>query len=82
MPLAGSFRYTVAEGAVFGNADDFIKMGQLAAPLAVKVFQGTQAGTIPLVTPEQNLYINYKVAQELGLQIPEGLLRMANEVIR
>ena len=82
VPLAGSFLYTVEQGAVFGNADDFVQMGQLAAPLAVKVLNGTQAGTIPLVTPEQNLYINYRVAQELGLQIPEGLLRQAAQIIR
>jgi putative ABC transport system substrate-binding protein len=82
VPLAGSFLYTVEQGAVFGNADDFVKMGQLAAPLAVKVLNGTQAGTIPLVTPEQNLYINYKVAQELGLTVPEGLLSQAAEIIR
>jgi len=82
VPLAGSFLYTVEQGAVFGNADDFVQMGQLAAPLAVKVLNGTQAGTIPLVTPEQNLYINYKVAQQLGLKVSDGLLNQANKIIR
>jgi putative ABC transport system substrate-binding protein len=82
VPLGGSFLYTVEQGAVFGNANDLVKVGELAAPLADKVFKGTPAGTIPVVTPNQDLYINYKVAQELGLTVSEGLLSQAAEIIR
>jgi putative ABC transport system substrate-binding protein len=82
VPLGGSFPYTVEQGAVFGNANDLVKVGELAAPLANKILKGTPPGTIPVVTPEQDLWINYKVAQELGLAVPEGLLAMALEVIR
>ncbi len=82
VPLAGSFLYTVEQWAVFGNASDLYKVGELAAPIADKILRGTPAGTIPVATPEQDLWINYKVAQELGLTVPEGLLRMAAEIIR
>ncbi len=80
--LAGSFQYTVEQGALFGNADNFTDVGELAAPLADKVLKGIAAGTIPVLTPEQELYINYKLAQELGLTAPEGLLRQATNIIR
>ena len=53
-----------------------------ATPLADKIFKGTPPSTIPVVTPNQDLYINYKVAQELGLTIPEGLLSQATQIIR
>jgi putative ABC transport system substrate-binding protein len=82
VPLGGSMLYTVQMGAVFGNANDLVKVGELAAPIADKVLKGTPAGTIPVVTPEQDLYINYIVAQELGLTVPEGLLSQAAEIIR
>lgn len=82
LPLGGSFLYTVEGGAVYGNANDLYKVGQLAAPLADKIFKGKQAGTIPVVSPEDDLWINYKVAQELGLTVPDGLLRQALVVIR
>lgn len=82
VPLGGSFPYTVEQGAVFGNANDLFEVGELAAPLADKIFKGTPAGTIPLVTPEAYLWINYKVAQELGLTVPGGLLSRAVEIIR
>lgn len=80
--LCGSFFYTVEEGAIFGNANDLFKVGELSASLADKILRDIPAGTIPVVTPEQDLWINYKVAQELGLTVPESLLNMAVEVIR
>jgi putative ABC transport system substrate-binding protein len=82
LPLGGSFPPTVEGGAIFGNANDSLQVGSLAAPLADKIFQGIPAGTIPIVTPEQNLWLNYKRAQELGLTIPEVLLNQADNIIR
>jgi putative ABC transport system substrate-binding protein len=61
---------------------DNIEVGQLAAPLVDKIFKGTPAGTIPVITPDPHLHLNFKLAQELGLTVPEGLLNQANEVIR
>ncbi|MBN2533030.1 MAG: ABC transporter substrate-binding protein [Spirochaetales bacterium] len=82
IPLGGSFLYTVQQGALFGNSENLVTVGELAAPLADKILKGTNAGTIPVVTPEQDLYINSKVAKELGLQVPEGLLKRANQIIQ
>ncbi|MBN2353271.1 MAG: ABC transporter substrate-binding protein [Spirochaetales bacterium] len=82
IPLAGSLLYTVQAGAVFGNANDLPHMGKLAAPLADKILRGASPAMIPVVTPEQDLYFNYKAAEELGLTIPEGLLKMAAQIIK
>ncbi len=82
LPLGGSFLYTVEQGAVFGNANDLANVGVLAAPLADKILKGTPAGTIPVLTPEQDLWINYKRAQELGLNVSEGMLNRANKILR
>lgn len=82
LPIAGSFLYTVEQGALFGNANHLPDIGRLAARLVHKILQGIHAGTIPVVTPEQDLFINYKRAEELGFQVPEGLLRQADKIIR
>ena len=82
IPLGGSFLYTVEGGSIFGNANDLFEVGKLAASSADKILKGTPTGDIPVLTPEQDLWINYKVAQELGLTVPESLLNQAAEIIR
>jgi len=82
VPLCAGVLSTVQQGAVCGNSPDLVGVGKLAAPLADKILKGTPAGTIPVITPEQELYINYKVAQELGLTVPEGLLKQAATIVR
>jgi putative ABC transport system substrate-binding protein len=67
---------------VFGVMVDNDAVGKQAAPLVDKVLKGTVAGTIPVATAENFLKINYKAAQGLGINVPDGLLRQAVEVIR
>jgi putative ABC transport system substrate-binding protein len=55
--------------------------GELAAPLADKIFQGVPAGTIPAVTPEPYLYINLIATQKLGLEVPEDLMLLADKLV-
>jgi putative ABC transport system substrate-binding protein len=81
LPLGGSFSYTMEAGAVFGNADDLAEVGGLAAPLADKIFRGVAAGDIPVVTPLEGIWINYAIAQKLGLAVPAGMLKMAQTII-
>ena len=45
-----------------------------------RIFQGTPAGSIPVASAEIFLQINYRIAQELKITVPEGLLREADEV--
>ena len=87
VPVGGIGKYTIKEeweskAIIFSYEVYLDDMGKLAAVLADKIFKGTPAGTIPVVTPEAYLMINYKVAKELGLTVPEGLLSRATEIIR
>lgn len=82
IPLAGGIGFMTKQGALFVNTTDLANVGALAAPVADKILKGTPAGTIPVVTPDQTLVINYSVAQQLGLDLSESMLKMADEVIR
>ena len=82
MPIGGSTAFSADHGAVFSYVPDPIELGKLAARHADKILTGTPTGTIPVVTAENHLRLNYKAAQELGLTVPEGLLRLASEIIR
>jgi putative tryptophan/tyrosine transport system substrate-binding protein len=82
IPLGGSFIITPDYGTVFAVTVNNSEIGRLSAPLADKILKGIPAGTIPVVTPEAYLKINYNVAQELNITIPEGLLNQASEIIK
>ncbi len=82
VPIAGSAGFEADQGAVFSYIPDNIETGKMAAPLAGKILKGTPVGTMPVVTPESRLRINFKLAQQLGLTVPEGLLRQADQIIR
>jgi putative ABC transport system substrate-binding protein len=82
IPVAGGMPYTAKHGAVFSVVPDNVEMGNLAASLTDKIFKGTPAGTIMVVTPRPQIWLNYKAAQQLGLIVPEGLLSRADVIIR
>jgi putative ABC transport system substrate-binding protein len=82
LPVGGGMVYTAEHGAVFCIVPDCVEMGTLAATLADKIFKGTPAGTIMVVTPQSQLWLNYKAIQELGLTVPEDLLSKAEKIIR
>jgi putative ABC transport system substrate-binding protein len=82
LPLGGSFYYTVEQGALYGTGNEMSVVGELTAPLVAKVLHGIPAGTIPVVTPEQVLVINRRVAGELGVTLPDGVVNMASDIIQ
>jgi putative ABC transport system substrate-binding protein len=82
IPIGGASMEGNGYASIFGVNVDAIGSGEQAAPLAAKVLRGTPAGTIPVVSAENILQINYKAAQELGVEVPASLLGMADEVIR
>jgi putative tryptophan/tyrosine transport system substrate-binding protein len=82
LPIGGCPVSKNNSGSIFMTAPDNADVGKLAASIVDKIFKGIQAGTIPVITPESKLRINYKIAQTLGLTMPEGLLSQADEIIR
>lgn len=82
IPLGGIYLATDGYGSMFGVNVDISLSGRLAAPLADKILQGTEAGTIPVVSAEPYIEIDYKVIEGLGLEAPETLLAKADEIYR
>lgn len=82
IPIGGVLYSLEGYTTVFGVATDNLAVGRLAADQLHKVLSGVPAGTIPVVSAESFFQLNYRVARELGLDVSDGLLRQANEVIR
>lgn len=82
IPLGGAYMPIPGYEPIFGLTPQAIPQGKQAAFLADKVLKGVPAGTIPVVSAESFLQINYKSAEKLGLKVNEGLLGRANEIIK
>lgn len=82
IPIGGVLYSLGGYSSVFGVATDNLAVGKLAARQAHKVLSGIPVGTIPVVSAESYFQLNYTVAEELGIHVPEGLLKQADEIIR
>ena len=82
VPIGGALMEVDGCSSIFGVNVDLAKTAEQAAVLADKVLRGMPAGTIPVVSSESYLEINYGVAQEFGVNVSEGLLSRADRVIR
>jgi putative ABC transport system substrate-binding protein len=82
VPIGGALMSVEGHESIFGVNVNSYDTGKLAAPLADKILKGTPAGTIPVVSADLFVQINYKVAQAMGLTVPESVLAQADEIIR
>jgi putative ABC transport system substrate-binding protein len=65
----------------FGVFTDNVNVGKQAAPLADKILKGIEAGTIPVLSAENFLQINLEAARQLDMELPEGLISQANQIL-
>ncbi|MBN2120715.1 MAG: ABC transporter substrate-binding protein [Candidatus Omnitrophica bacterium] len=82
IPAAGAIMIVGGYGSLFGVHVNSFSIGKQVAVIVDKVFKGIPVGTIPVVSPEYLFEINYKVAEKLGIEVPEGLLSRADKIIR
>src|SRR6266508_2727992 len=81
IPIGGTLMTMDGYSSVFGLLPDAKVTGEQSALLADKIFRGTVAGTIPVGTSESSFQISMTAAQQLGVTVPEGLLKQADEII-
>jgi putative tryptophan/tyrosine transport system substrate-binding protein len=82
IPIGGTLISIDGYSTIFGLLPQAYQTGEHAAVMADKIFNGTPAGTIPVVTAEGLFTISVAAAQELDVTLPDGLLKQADEIIR
>jgi putative ABC transport system substrate-binding protein len=74
--------YGAQSGGLIGYGSDYAEQSRQAAGYIDRVLKGTKPADLPIQAPTKfELVINLKAAKALGLQTPEKLIALANEVI-
>lgn len=82
LPVASINQAQVEGGALMGYGPEFFPVGKQAARLADQILKGVPPSDLPVETADFFFSVNMKTANELGLDISNGILQQANSIIR
>jgi len=82
LPAVYYSRSFVTDGGLVSYGPDAIDLHRRAASYVDRILKGAKPADLPVQAPTKfELVINLKAAKALGLQVPEKLLALADEVI-
>jgi putative tryptophan/tyrosine transport system substrate-binding protein len=82
IPFVGLSLTWVKAGALYALDRDYGDIGAQCGEMALKILQGSSPASLPPVAPRKVVYsVNLKTARQLKVDIPENLLRGAQQVI-
>ena len=82
MPAAYAYRLFAASGGLMSYGTDLVDLFRRAAPYVDRVLKGAKPSELPVQQPVKfELVLNLKAAKALGLEVPDKLLALADEVI-
>jgi putative ABC transport system substrate-binding protein len=80
--MACGFREMTRAGCLFSYATNIREHFRRGASYIDKILKGAKPGDLPFEQPTRfELIINLKTASKLGIEIPEMVLTLADEVI-
>jgi putative tryptophan/tyrosine transport system substrate-binding protein len=82
LPTMSSFRESVRAGQLISYGADDLEMYQRAGTYVGRILKGEKPADLPVQQPTKfELAINLRTAKALGLDVPDRLLAIADEVI-
>jgi len=82
LPAIYYFRYFASDGGLISYGPDEIDLFLRTASYVDRILKGASPSTLPVQQPTKfELVINLKTAKTLGLEVPDKLLALADEVI-
>jgi putative ABC transport system substrate-binding protein len=82
LPAIYAFRYIAAAGGLISYGYDPIDQFRRAASYVDRILRGEKPADLPIQQPDKlELVINLKTAKQLGLEVPDRLLALADHVI-
>lgn len=82
VPVFAGDTDTVSRGAVAAVGYDYFDLGKQTGDIVVRILKGEKPGDIDVkMAKGTNLYINPKMAQKMGIEIPKTVLDRASKII-
>jgi putative ABC transport system substrate-binding protein len=82
LPAIYEFRFFALAGGLVSYGSDNVALHRQSSTYVDKILRGANPGELPVQQPTKfELTINLKTAKALGLNIPDNLLALADEVI-
>lgn len=82
LPAVYPFRYMATGGGLISYGPDFVDQFRRAAGYVDRILKGEKPADLPLQQPTKyQMVINLKTAKALGLNVPNTLIGLADEVI-
>lgn len=82
LPLCAPSLAQVEAGALLSFGFVHREIGRQAARLAVQILRGTRPADLPVEAAENYLAVNLRTADEIGLPIPDHILKQASVIVR
>jgi putative ABC transport system substrate-binding protein len=84
LPLFGCNAFQVAEqNVLLSYAPDLYSLGYRGAWFVDRIFKGTKPQDLPVEVPRKfELVVNNRIAGEIGVKIPAGMLMLTDRVFR
>jgi len=82
LPLFAADVDSVSRGAIAALAIDYYRMGVQSGEMAARILKGADTATMPVETLEDLMvYVNPNSAREMGVSVPESVMKRADKVV-
>lgn len=83
VPVFAGDTDTVARGAVAAVGYDYFDLGRQTGDIVVRILKGEKPGDIDVkMAKGTNLFVNTKMAERMGVKVPDSVLNRAKKIIK